>query len=79
MTWNRPPTEAEFQGLVEEYLKEEVLYREALGMGRPGQRVPFELAAITLAQVREQGDEANPLLRVADREGRPAHHRLRGH
>lgn len=33
MTWNRPPTEAEFQGLVEEYLKEEVLYREALGMG----------------------------------------------
>ena len=33
MTWNRPPTEAEFRGLVEEYLKEEVLYREALGMG----------------------------------------------
>ena len=33
MTWNRPPTEAEFQGLVEEFLKEEVLYREALGMG----------------------------------------------
>jgi hypothetical protein len=33
MTWNRPPTEAEFQGLIEEYLKEEVLYREALGMG----------------------------------------------
>jgi hypothetical protein len=33
MTWNRPPTEAEFRGLVQEYLKEEVLYREALGMG----------------------------------------------
>jgi len=33
MTWNRPPTEAEFRGLVEEMLKEEVLYREALGMG----------------------------------------------
>jgi hypothetical protein len=33
MTWRRPPTEAEFQGLVREYLKEEVLYREALVMG----------------------------------------------
>jgi hypothetical protein len=32
-TWQRPPTEAEFQGLVEDYLKEEVLYREALEMG----------------------------------------------
>ncbi len=33
MTWQRPPTEAEFRGLVEDYLKEEVLYREALEMG----------------------------------------------
>jgi hypothetical protein len=33
MTWNRPPTEAEFRGIVQEHLKEEVLYREALGMG----------------------------------------------
>jgi len=33
MTWRRPPTEAEFQGLVEDYLKEEVLYREAIAMG----------------------------------------------
>jgi len=32
-TWNRPPTEEEFRGLVEEFLKEEVLYRQALGMG----------------------------------------------
>jgi len=32
-TWSRPPTEAELAGLIEEYLKEEVLYREALGMG----------------------------------------------
>ncbi len=32
-TWQRPPTEAEFRGLVEDYLKEEVLYREALAMG----------------------------------------------
>jgi hypothetical protein len=33
LTWQRPPTEGEFRGLVEEYLKEEVLYREALEMG----------------------------------------------
>lgn len=33
LTWQRPPTQAEFSGLVEEYLKEEVLYREALEMG----------------------------------------------
>ncbi len=32
-TWQRPPTEDEFSGLVEDYLKEEVLYREALAMG----------------------------------------------
>ena len=33
MTWRRPPTESEFRGLVEDYLKEEVLYREAIAMG----------------------------------------------
>jgi len=27
LTWQRPPTEDEFRGLVEDYLKEEVLYR----------------------------------------------------
>jgi hypothetical protein len=32
-TWQRPPTAPEFQGLVTEYLREEVLYREALEMG----------------------------------------------
>ncbi len=33
LTWQRPPTEDEFRGLMEDYLKEEVLYREALEMG----------------------------------------------
>jgi hypothetical protein len=33
LTWQRQPTESEFRGLVEDYLKEEVLYREALEMG----------------------------------------------
>jgi peptidyl-prolyl cis-trans isomerase C len=31
--WNRPPTEAEFDGLIQQYIKETVLYREALIMG----------------------------------------------
>ncbi len=32
-TWQRPPTREELDGLVEEHIKEEVYYREALAMG----------------------------------------------
>lgn len=31
--WNRPPTTKEFDGLIQQYVKETVLYREALTMG----------------------------------------------
>jgi len=31
--WNRPPTAKEFDGLIQQYIKETVLYREALTMG----------------------------------------------
>ena len=31
--WNRPPTAEEFEGLIQQYIKETVLYREALTMG----------------------------------------------
>jgi hypothetical protein len=31
--WNRPPTPEEFDGLVQQYIREMVLYREALTMG----------------------------------------------
>jgi len=31
--WNRPPTDAEFDGLIQQYIRETVLYREALTMG----------------------------------------------
>jgi peptidyl-prolyl cis-trans isomerase C len=31
--WNRPPTDKERQGLVDQYLREMVLYREAMAMG----------------------------------------------
>jgi len=32
-TWQRPPTENELQGLIEEKVKEEIAYREAVAMG----------------------------------------------
>jgi len=32
-TWQRPPTEAEFKGLIDGYVKEEVFYREGKKMG----------------------------------------------
>ena len=31
--WNRPPTDAERQGLLDQYVRETILYREALAMG----------------------------------------------
>ncbi|MDH3841175.1 MAG: hypothetical protein OES35_09670, partial [Chromatiales bacterium] len=31
--WNRPPTAAELDGLIQQYIRETVLYREALTMG----------------------------------------------
>src|SRR4029077_2070878 len=31
--WMRPPTQEEMQGLVDDYVREEVLYREAKAMG----------------------------------------------
>jgi hypothetical protein len=32
-TWQRPPTASELAGLIEDYIREEVLYREAVAMG----------------------------------------------
>jgi hypothetical protein len=32
-TWQRPPTEAELKGLIDDYVKEEIYYREALILG----------------------------------------------
>jgi hypothetical protein len=31
--WRRPPTAAELDGLIEDHVKEEILYREALALG----------------------------------------------
>jgi hypothetical protein len=32
-TWQRPPTTPELEGLIEDYIREEILYREALALG----------------------------------------------
>lgn len=32
-TWQRPPTQQELKGLIDDYIREEVLYREAVAMG----------------------------------------------
>jgi PPIC-type PPIASE domain len=56
-TWMRPPTREEMQGLVNEYVREEVLYREARAMGldqddvivRRRMRQKFEFLADDLA------------------------------
>ena len=32
-TWQRPPTQAEFTGIVDDWIREEIAYREGLGMG----------------------------------------------
>lgn len=32
-TWQRPPTQQELKGLIDNYIREEVLYREAVAMG----------------------------------------------
>jgi hypothetical protein len=32
-TWQRPPTHTELEGLIQDYIREEVLYREAIALG----------------------------------------------
>ena len=32
-TWQRPPTEQELQGIIDSFIREEILYREALALG----------------------------------------------
>ncbi len=34
--WNRPPTESELQGLIEQYIREELYFRKALALGLDG-------------------------------------------
>jgi hypothetical protein len=64
-TWMRPPTQGEMQGLVDDYVREEVLYREARAMGldqddvivRRRMRQKFEFLAEDLATHRGPTDQ----------------------
>lgn len=64
-TWQRPPTQQELDGIVNEYVKEELLYREALAMGldqddtlvRRRLRQKLEFVAEDMADAAEPTDE----------------------
>ena len=64
-TWQRTPTDKELEGLIEDYLKEEVFYREATRMGmdnddiiiRRRMRQKMEFVAEDLASTLEPTDE----------------------
>ena len=64
-TWQRPPTQQELDGLIEDYVNEEVFYREALGMGldrddtiiRRRLRQKLEFVAEDMADAVEPTDE----------------------
>jgi hypothetical protein len=64
-TWQRPPTQQELEGIVQEYVKEEVFYREALAMGldrddtlvRRRLRQKLEFVAEDIADAAEPGDQ----------------------
>jgi len=67
-TWMRPPTREELRGLAEEFVKEEVLYREALALGldqndlvirrRMRQKMEFLNADLTEQQATDADLEA---------------------
>ena len=64
-TWQRPPTSGELQGLIKDYIKEEILYREARAMGldkddtiiRRRLRQKMECLAEDVAAAAEPTDE----------------------
>lgn len=64
-TWQRPPTEKELEGLIEDHIKEEVFYREALRMGldsddviiRRRMRQKMEFVADDLSSLIEPTDD----------------------
>jgi len=65
-TWQRPPTQEELAGLVDEFVREEILYREALALGldrddtivRRRMRQKLEFLSEDIAPVAEPDDAA---------------------
>jgi len=73
-TWQRPPTRVELDGLVEEYVKEEVYYRQARVMGLDEddtiirRRLRQKLEFMTDAAAEEPPTEAELVAFLAERE-----------
>lgn len=65
LVWQRPPTDSELQGLIRDYVREEVLYREAISMGldkddtviRRRLRQKMEFLADDTAEITRPTDE----------------------
>jgi len=65
-TWQRPPTQEELAGLVDEFVREEILYREALALGldrddtivRRRMRQKLEFLSEDIAPVADPDDAA---------------------
>ena len=62
MTWQRPPTPGELEGLIDQYINEEILYREALAMGldRDDEMVRRRMAQKLEFLTRDLIDAAEP-------------------
>ena len=64
-TWRRPPTPAELDGLIEDHIKEEIFYREALALGldrddtmiRRQLRLKMQFISEDVAQLAEPADD----------------------
>jgi hypothetical protein len=64
-TWQRPPTPQEYQGLLRDYIREEIAYRESVAMGldqgdtiiRRRMRQKLELLTDEIVSFAEPGDE----------------------
>jgi hypothetical protein len=62
LTWQRPPTPGELEGLIDQYIDEEILYREALAMGldRDDEMVRRRMAQKLEFLTRDLIDAAEP-------------------
>lgn len=64
-SWNRPPTQTELQGLIDNFIVEEILYRQALAMGldsddnviRRRLRQKMEFLTLDTIELKEPSDQ----------------------
>jgi len=59
-TWQRPPSDAELQGLIRSYVREEVLYREGLALGLDRDDPIIRRRIAQKLEFATENDEAEP-------------------